>query len=116
MAQSKAPRAARSGQPWRSWSRKLGRPDGTRPHLVDTVSGIDPNRLVCDREDSLLADQLADTFGDLYRRVAIECAGGFVQDQELRVVAERPGDRQTLALTAREQAPTDADHIVDPAG
>ncbi len=47
------------------------------------------------------------------RGLAVERAGRFVQDQELRVVAERAGDRQTLALPAGEQAAAHADHIVD---
>ena len=46
--------------------------------------------------------QILEEVDDLDRGLRIEVAGGFVGQQDTGVVDERPGDRDALALPARE--------------
>src|SRR5262249_30218216 len=57
-----------------------------------------------DQGEVLLAVQIDEELGEVCRGDAVQCAGGFVGEEELRVVNERADDRNTLALAAGELA------------
>ena len=48
--------------------------------------------------------------------LGVERRGGFVEDPDLGVLVQRAGDRQALALAARELAAVGADGVFEPLG
>ena len=67
---------------------------------------------VRDGEHRAPRDQPVERLLDLVLRLGVDGAGGLVEDQDARVVQDRPRDRDALALAARERVPALADHGV----
>lgn len=68
-------------------------------HLVH-LQGL--GQLVGDEEHGDRPFQAVDRAGELVCRIAVKAAGRFVEDEDLGLFQQRPGDGQALALAARK--------------
>src|SRR5690606_5939289 len=72
------------------------------PHDQDPVGVPDGREAVRDDEQGAAAGALLDGAGDALLDDAVQGGGGFVEDQDLRVAEERPGQGDPLTLPAGE--------------
>lgn len=74
-------------------------------HDADVVGELaDHTHVVCDEEagEAKVAAEIAEQVQNLGLHRDIECAGGFIADQEFGLRDESAGDADALALTAGE--------------
>ena len=57
-------------------------------------------RVVGDHDDKTVLRHLPEKIHDLHAGIAVQRPGGFVRQQDIRIVHERPGDRHPLHLSA----------------
>src|SRR3989441_3198604 len=94
-------------------------PDGLHGPAVqddDLVRAHDRREAVGDHDGCRALDHAVDRPMHQALRLAVERARGFVQDQDRGVRDDRAGDRDALALAAREANSPIADHRVVPIG
>ena len=58
-----------------------------------------------DREDRAIGDQAIQGLLDLVLGLRVDAAGRLVEDQDARVVEDRPGNRDSLTLAPAERMP-----------
>src|SRR5262245_52566724 len=73
---------------------------------VNSVCYPEQRRLVGDDEDRHRAAQLSDGRADCRLGGRVEGSGRLIEDEELRLVDQRPGDGQALALSPGKTRPT----------
>ena len=76
----------------------------------DAVGVDDGGEAVCDDEAGAVFGDLVERVLDLFFGVAVERAGGFVEDENGRVLENGTGDRHSLLLAAGKFQPALADH------
>src|SRR5690606_20903245 len=86
--------------------------DVTVAHHEDAVRHADTREAVRDQHSRTAATQLAETPEHFVLRTRIECGGGLVEDEELRVAHVSTRDRDLLPLAAR-QIHTRAEALAD---
>ena len=74
--------------------------DAAAVHDVDAVAVHHIGQAVGDEDDRFLPRQLADGRHDVVFTLGVHVGGGFVEEVDGRVVQQRTGHGQTLALTA----------------
>src|SRR5207249_5435683 len=85
-------------------------------HDHDFVRVEHGGQAVSDHDRRRPLDHSVDGLLDQALGLAVERAGGLVEDQDLWVRDDRAGDGDTLALSARQANPPVADHRVVPVG
>ena len=68
----------------------------------DGVALFDSAKAMRDEDDGDFVPQVVHRFHHRLFGEVIECTSGFIEDQHLRVVVQRSGDADALALSARE--------------
>ncbi len=76
--------------------------------------GRDESHVVGDQQDSHGLVQLLENMQNLFSRIGIHVGGRFVQQQQLRIAAEGPGDEHPLLLSPRKGPEGTAFQIVKP--
>lgn len=72
-------------------------------HDQDQVGFLDGCQAVSDHQGSTTLHDVVEGCLDMTLRLGIQRRGGLIEDQQRRVFEQRPGNRQTLALTAGKQ-------------
>lgn len=71
----------------------------------NTIRVLDRAQAVGDHESGATRQQPSQSFANLQFRFRIDARCGFIEDQELRIVREGPGETDQLPLTDRESGP-----------
>jgi hypothetical protein len=81
-------------------------------HDGNARGAADRGQTMGDDEDRTAGHQVGKR--DLHQRLAfrVECRCGFIQDENRRVLEQRPGDGDALPLSARETKALFADHSI----
>ena len=78
------------------------RRDAAVSHPVNPVAFLNGVQAVCNDDHRLLAVEGVDGLHQCSFCVVVQCGSGLIEDQNFRVVVERPGNADALALAAGE--------------
>jgi hypothetical protein len=87
--------------------------DAALVHHQDDVGALDGGQAVGDHQRGAAAHDAVERGLDVALGFGVERRGGFVEDEDRRVLQQRPGDGQALALAAGEQHAVLADQGVE---